>query len=276
MTLNAAPSVSVTHAPGAPLPAPASDAAQRRRQRHRQRIRLLRQSVWALLFAGAALLTALSLRPQPVLVDLGRVEIGPLAVAIEESGRTRVKDRYAVSAPATGRLSRIWLSPGDAVQEGDTLAEIAPSLSPLIDERSRAEAEARLAAARSAAGQARTRIATAATARERAQRDVERTGTLVASGSLPRQALEDAEFALRTQLDEVASAEFAAKVAREEVRLAGVALGAEERGGPGRHVDVLAPASGRVLRVFTQSAGLVQAGVPLLEVGDPAVLEGVI
>ena len=69
----------------------------------------------------------MALRPRPVPVDVARAKRGPLVVAVEESGKTRVKDRYVVSAPATGSLSRIGLDPGDAVQEGDTVAEIAPA-----------------------------------------------------------------------------------------------------------------------------------------------------
>jgi HlyD family secretion protein len=43
-----------------------------------------------------------------------------------------------------------------------------------------------------------------------------------------------------------------------------------------RHVDVLAPTSGRVLRVGQKSAGVVQAGTPLVEIGDPGALEVVV
>jgi HlyD family secretion protein len=59
--------------------------------------------------------------------------------------------------------------------------------------------------------------------------------------------------------------------------MARAALGRDDRrAGRDRHVDVLAPASGRVLRVQQKSAGVVQAGASLVEVGDPAVLEAVV
>ena len=269
----------------APLNTPEQQSLQRssssvdRQQRERQRARrkLLRQVAWSLLGAGAVLLTALSLRPQPVLVDVARVEAGELTVAIEESGRTRVKDRYVVSAVTTGRLSRVWLEPGDVVREGDTLAEISPSLAPLIDARARAEAEARVGAALSNVGQARTRHGRAVAARELADSELGRAEKLAASGALSPRELEQARFTARTAADEVTSASFAIKVAEEEARMARAALGGHEReGAPAGHLDVLAPASGRVLRVLQQSAGLVQAGAPLVEVGDPAALEGVV
>ena len=64
---------------------------------------------------------------------------------------------------------------------------------------------------------------------------------------------------------------------REEARVARVALGRDaEHASTDRHVDVLSPIDGRVLRVQQKSAGLVQAGAPLLEVGNPGALEVVV
>jgi HlyD family secretion protein len=269
-------SVPLVQAEPASLGRSVSEPVREQRQRRRARARRVRQGIGAVAIGAAAVLVALALRPEPVPVDGATVVVAPLAVAIEESGRTRVKDRYVVSAPTTGRLSRLWLEPGDAVNEGDTLAEISPSLSPLIDRRTRAEAEARLGAARSALGQARARLARAMTAREQAERELGRSRQLGATGALSPYQLEQVEFALRLQVDEVASGEFAVKFANEDVRLARAALDVRDAGQDPYHVNVLAPASGRVLRVLQESAGLVQAGTPLLEVGDPAALEAVV
>jgi len=255
---------------------PASELAREQRRRRHARARRVRQGLGALAIGTAVALGALALRPEPVPVEVARVVVAPLEVTIEESGHTRVKDRYVVSAPSTGRLSRSWLQPGDAVTEGDTLAEISPAPSPLIDQRTRAEAEARLGATRSALGQARARLARATTAREQAERELERARRLGLAGALSPRELELAEFEARLQGDEVGSSEFAVKVAGEDVRMATAALQQQE-GSPERyHIDVLAPASGRVLRVLRESAGLVEAGTPLVEVGDPAALEIVV
>jgi HlyD family secretion protein len=163
------------------------------------------------------------------------------------------------------------------VKEGDSLAEIAPALSPLLDQRTRAEAEARLVAALSALGQARAQAARARVGKELAEQELERTRKLATAGSLPQQALEQAEFAARMRTEEQSSAEFAVKVAAEEVRIARVSLGRDgEASGRDRHVGVVAPISGTVLRVHQKSAGVVQAGTPLVEVGDPAALEVVV
>jgi HlyD family secretion protein len=268
----------VARSQAVPAPMDAQDPARRRaRDRRRGLGRSLRQMGLVLVLVGAALGTVLALRPRPVPVDVTTVASGPLVVAIEESGKTRVKDRYVVSAPTTGRVSRLLLEPGDTVREGDTLAELSPTLSPLLDQRTRAETEARLGAALSALGQSKAQVARALTARQQAERDLERAQKLAASGSLPGEAREQAEFNLRLRLDELTSAEFGVKVATEEARLARAALGHPAKDSVlDGHLDVLAPASGRVLAVHQKSAGVVLAGAPLLEVGEPSQLEAVV
>jgi HlyD family secretion protein len=173
---------------------------------------------------------------------------------------TRVKDRYLISAPVSGSASRSLLDPGDTVKQGDVLAEIAPALSPLLDQRTRAEAEARLGAAVSSLAQSGAQASRAETAEKLALQELTRVEKLANAGSLAPQVLEQAQFEARMRTEEHASALFAGKVAAEEVRMARAALGHHEPGASrDRHVDVLAPASGRVLRVQQKSAGVVQA-----------------
>src|SRR3954471_16501576 len=130
----------VARSQAAPALLDSQDPARRRaRDRRRGLGRHLRQMGLVLVLVGAALGTVFALRPRPVPVDVATVTSGALVVAIEESGKTRVKDRYVVSAPTTGRVSRLLLEPGDTVHEGDPLAELSPTLSPLLDQRTRAE-----------------------------------------------------------------------------------------------------------------------------------------
>lgn len=259
-------------------PFTAPDAARRlSRERKRKMTRGIRQGLLASVVVAAAAAVALSLRPRPVPVDLASVIRGPLAVVILESGVTRIKDRYEVSSPVTGRLSRLTLEVGDAVKEGDALAEIAPALSPLLDNRTRAEAEARLGAALSALDHARAQVTRAETASELAVQDLARARRLAASGAVSAQELEQAEFAARMRGDERSSANFSAKVAFEEVRVARVALGGDvDHRRADRHVGVLSPVAGRVLHIRQKSESVVPAGAQLIEVGDPRALEVVV
>jgi len=268
----------VPRSEGAPVFNDSQDSARRKaRDRRRSLGRSLRQGGLVLALVVAAVGTVLALRPRPVPVDVAPLTRAPLVVAIQETGKTRVKDRYMVSAPAAGHVSRLVLEPGDVVREGDTLAEISPTLSPLLDQRTRAETEARLGAALSALGQSKAQVARAITAKEQAERELERTVKLAASGTLPAEVQEQAAFTLRLRTDELTSAEFGVKVATEEARLARAALARPGKDpAQGGHLDVIAPASGRVLGVHQKSAAVVQAGAPLLEVADPSQLEGVV
>jgi HlyD family secretion protein len=196
---------------------------------------------------------------------------------------TRVKDRYVVSVPVTGSIARLSLDAGDEVREGDVLAEIAPAAPPLLDERARAEADARLGAALSALGQTRAQVERATAARALADQELARLRRLAQGGAAARQALEQSELEARMRAEELSSTLFASKVASEQVRVARAALGRAAAGtravrGAVRdaHVDVIAPVSGRVFRVHQKSAGVVTAGAPLFEIGDPSKLEIVV
>src|SRR5919106_5835510 len=82
-----------------------------------------------------AVLVALAIwafRPRPVAADFATVERGPLEVTVEEEGRTRVRDRYVVSAPLPGRMRRIELEPGDAVQAQKTVVAKFEPADPML------------------------------------------------------------------------------------------------------------------------------------------------
>jgi HlyD family secretion protein len=222
--------------------------------------------------------------PKPVPVDSVRAETGELMVTVNESGRTRVKDRYVVSAPLAGNVARIHLDPGDSVEEGQELARILSLEPPLMDARSRAQAEARVSAARAAARQARSTEGRIEASAEFAARAAERQRGLAARGSVASLAAERADLESRTAREELSSAGFAVRVADYELRVAEAALRRQGGGGaPARQpagedeqVLVQAPVAGKVLRVIQESEGVVQAGSPLLELGDASALEIVV
>lgn len=253
----------------------ASEAERRARERRRKGLRAVRRSLLGVVVLAAAVGVVLALRPRPVPVDVATASRGSMVVAVEETGVARVKDRYVVSAPVTGTVSRQLLEPGDAVGEGQAVAELAPLAAPLLDVRTRSEAQARLSAAVSALGQAEALRGRAGAAEALARDELSRARALAAGGSLPAQQVDRAEFEARMRSEERSSAAFAVKVAAEQVRVARAALMGE--GAPrDRHLEVLAPASGRVLRVLQESQGVVLAGTPLLEVGNTEVLELVV
>ena len=113
---------------------------------------------------GAVVLAAVvyGFLPKPVPVEVAAVRRGPLRVTVEEEGRTRVQDRFVVSAPVPGFLRRIDLAVGDAVTRGQTVAQLEPLRAAVLDPRSRAEAEAAVAAAEASLNAAREKARAAA------------------------------------------------------------------------------------------------------------------
>ncbi|MEM9074712.1 MAG: efflux RND transporter periplasmic adaptor subunit [Myxococcota bacterium] len=234
--------------------------------------RILRRSLGAGFALGVVALIVVSLLPKPVPVDLATAARGSLEVTIDEDGRTRVKDRYVVSAPITGTLGRLELRPGDTIEEGDILLRIAPLTPQLMDARTRAQGEARVAASLAAQRQARASVARAQAALDLAERDLERQRGLVESGGVSQQVFDRARFEHRARREELTSARFGVQVADYELRMARAAVGQTDRDGEDG-MEVPAPVNGQILRVILESEGVVQAGTPLVEVGDPAALE---
>src|SRR3954468_13204379 len=86
--------------------------------------------------------------PQPVEVDLVDVTHGTVRVTVDQEGKTRIHDKYVVSAPLNGRILRITMRPGDEVEAGKTLlTTIEPRDPELLDARTIAQAEAQVRAA---------------------------------------------------------------------------------------------------------------------------------
>ena len=217
-------------------------------------------------------ITVVALWPKSMEVEVTRAARGPMQVTIDEEGETRVRDRFVVSAPVTGRLQRIELEPGDAVVRGRTvLARLTPAESPLLDPRTRGELAAAVAAARAAVGQAQAERERAATALERARTTVRRQEALAEAGAIARDDLEAAQTMLKSAEEANRGAQFTVERAEYELQLARARLQAPAAGG--RPVEVVAPVDGVVLRRLRESEAIVPAGEPLLEIGDPARIE---
>lgn len=228
------------------------------------------------LVAGAivTVLVVIAAWPSARLVDSGRAARGPVRATIEAEGRTRLRDRYVIAAPMAAMARRLQFEPGDAIAAGQVLVTLDPVTAPTLDTRSRAEAVARLAAARArlAAAREQTRAAEAESAHLRAE--AERMASLLQQKLV---AAADAEHAATVSLRaerEAASAKFQEATARHEVTAAEVVLARGSRDRPGdAALELAAPVGGVVLRRHYESARPVQAGEALLEIGDPAAME---
>jgi HlyD family secretion protein len=221
-------------------------------------------------------LIALSLRPEPIEVDVAAVTRGPLRVTVDAEGRTRVRDRYAITAPVSGRLERIALAEGSLVRRGDVVARIAPMP---LDAQSVAQARARLDAAIAAQREAATRVEQARLTADHARRTAERLGAVAAAGGLSARDREQTELASTVARDDLVAAQARARAAAAEIRAAQaglLAVGGAATGSRPGITPVRSPTQGRLLRVPERSERVVAAGAPILELGSPAAMEVVV
>lgn len=224
--------------------------------------------------AGAALLALFgwAFAPRPAEVEVARATLGPFETTINEDARTRLRDRYVVSAPLAGRLQRPTLREGDAVAAGDIVATLMPLMSPMLDERAVRGQQARVGSAEAAAALATTRIGAAKVAVERARVELQRTEQLAQQGFVAPTRIDADRLAAQAAQKELEAAVDSAQMARHDLEQARAALGAVRSGAAGSFV-VRAPVAGRVLKLHQLSAGTVVPGAPLLDIGDVGKLE---
>lgn len=232
------------------------------------------------LVPAAALLVLISLLvwaflPRPVEVDAAEVALRPLEIVAEEEGEARIREVFTVSATIAGKLQRISLHAGDSVTKGETVvASIGPAAPVLLDSRSRAVAEATAAAAQAALDLARAQLAQAEAILEFMTTEANRAVALFSRGAISQRAHDDAVLEQKTAQAAVSSALANVAVREKELESAHAVLDPYQTAeGSTCCVEVLAPASGRVLRVLTESEQVVQPGTPLLEIGDPGTME---
>ena len=217
-----------------------------------------------LIIIGLLIVAAIvySFLPGAVSVQTATVTSDSLQVTIEEEGKTHVKDLYTISAPVAATVRRIDLDEGDSVTAGDPLVRLEPPRSALLDPRSRAEARARVEAAEASLEEAQTRAG-------QAKRERERVENLAEGGSATERQLEQA----RTEATRAIAALNAARAELAAARAA-LNLGTGESGtNQSAGYMLQAPVSGSVLTIHHKSAGYVNAGKPLLSIGNTDSLE---
>jgi len=225
-----------------------------------------------ILLLGVAL--ALAFRPQPLQVDIGVVERGSMVVTIDEEGRTRVRDAYMVSTPVAGQLLRVDVEPGDQVIAGKSIvAVMLPAKPTPLDARSRAQADAEVAAAEAALRLVRAEHSQAIADQELAETELKRTRNLHKSNLESQAALDRAIRQALIAAAALTSAEAAiterqANLARARARLIDVDGQSFVDGELEKSINLYAPSSGQVLRVMQESEATLVAGTTILEIGN--------
>lgn len=232
---------------------------------------------WAIVASIVGLLVY-GFLPPAVDVDLATVMRGPLTVTVDDDGKTRVRERYVVASPLSGRLLRTSLRSGDLVRAGETIvATIEASDATLLDDRARAESEARLKAAEAHRQQAMALIERARDAENFTKNDLGRAEALHAKTVQTEEAFDSIRLKYRLAAHDLRVAEFNLTIAefeRDQAQAAFVRFTERpENQQPLFRHEIRAPISGRVFRVFEDNAGPVSPGTHLIELGDPTDLE---
>lgn len=239
-------------------------------------MKLRRILFWLLVTGGVVGAIVWGFMPRPILVETAVVERGPLLVTVEEEGKTRVIDRFVVSAPVAGFARRLNADVGDVVKRGQTLLSLDPLRSSVLDPRSRAEAQARVAVAEATLKRAQKDVEAAAAESRLWETQLKRRRQLHDAGTIADEVLTETEASAERSEAQERSAEYAVEVARLELEAAQTSLqhsAAQESGGPAETVTVRAPIGGRVLKIVRESEGVVTAGDPLIEIANPHGLE---
>jgi HlyD family secretion protein len=247
------------------------EAAPRRPRKPRWRP-TRKQVAWTAAAAILLLLIIYGLLPDPVPVQAAAVAGGPLRVVIEEEGETQVLEHYIVTAPVAGYMRRIELEVGDPVGAGQVLVQLESPRAVDLDPRTRRELEARVAAARAMAEQAADQARGAAATARLAVEERDRLARLVEAGAATPQALERAEAEAAQAQAALEAARSRVVAAQAELATAQAVLQPAADTAPVQQV-VRAPNAGRVLAIHRRSAGHVNPGEPLIEIGDTSRLE---
>ena len=243
---------------------PSNPRARLRTNNHRSR----RWLPYFGLLVLAALLVA-GLWPKPVPVEIAAATVGTLRATVNEEGKTRIKQRYVIAAPVAGQLRRIPFKAGAEIKAYDTVLAVIDPLAPtLLDPRARASAEARR-------DSASANLEKNKAAHKFAANELRRFEQLYAEKTVSVQELESAQMREATAAKEETAAESALRQAEAELAEFG-ASGTATTNNLCLPQELKSPISGRVLKIFEESARVVTAGTPLLEVGDPSDLEVVI
>jgi HlyD family secretion protein len=260
------------------------------------------------LFVAAAVVGGLgyAFMPQPVEVDLVKVDRGTVRVTVDEDGKTRIHDKYVVSAPLNGRILRISMDPGDEVVAGKTLLTMIEPRDPeLLDARSVAQAEARVKGAEATLRQVEPELEKVRAAQGYAEAELMRHRKAIQGSGVSQSELENVEMLYRQRSEELRAMKVSEEIARFELEQAKAALmrsrphaddaaksaasaasagngvgqeiptngGENKDANNGWNFPIYSPITGRVLRVFQESSAVVTPGTSLVELGDPSDLE---
>lgn len=223
---------------------------------------------WAAAGLGVALGLAWAFSPRPVEVETAAAQRRAFEQTIEDDGRARARERIVMSMPWAGALERVSWKESQAVMAGQPLFWVRPVQPGLQDARTRAEWEARGAAAQAGWQRAARQTEVAHLAWQRAGLAAARAVQLAEEQFISAAQLESALLDLRREERSFYAAQAGERAALREMELARVVLRSNSAARDSQRFPVTFAADVRVLRVLQPNAAVLGAGAAVLEVAD--------
>ncbi len=232
-----------------------------------------KRGVIAATLAALVALFAWLLWPVPVAVDVARAQRGPMETTINEEGINRIRHVYVVSAPATGKLLRPGVETGDQVVAGQTVVATIAAVDPtMLDARTQRELTAAAEGARDAREVAELQVAKAEREQIFARSELKKAQELAGKRGLSLSLLDQKLFEEDVSEKALLAARAQLKMREHELELALARL--ESSSEDNTEVSsccfsIRAPVTGTILVKLAESERVIQAGAPIMEIGNP-------
>jgi HlyD family secretion protein len=217
--------------------------------------------------------------PAPVPVDLATVSRASMEVTVDEDARTRIRKIYTVSAPLTGTALKPALEVGDSVTANKTVVAVMKPAAPSFhDPRLHQELQSALSAASAGMALADAERRRIEAVLNYSRIELRRIRPLAGQGVIARSTLDKAVADVQANEAALASAKAELQVRQNErdsaaTRLQNPAGNAGGSSDPGCCVQIRSPVTGQILKLVNESEAVVQAGTPLIDIGNPKDLE---
>lgn len=227
------------------------------------------------LLALAVLWVVWAFMPHAVAVEVAQAQVRAYEEVVEDDGRARARQRWAVTMPWTGTLERPALKEGHPVSAGQVLFWVHPAQPALMDARTQAELQARAAAAQAAWQRSARQTEVALVAWQRSAVAATRSALLAEESFVARSQVEAAVLDLQRDERSWQAAQAAERAALHELEQVRVSLATgRAAAGQARRAVRLEPVAEaadqpwRVLRVVQPHEAVLPAGAAVMEVGD--------
>ena len=213
--------------------------------------------------------------PQPVQVDVAKAVLGHMQLTVDEEGISRIREVYTVSAPVAGKVARSPREVGDHVVAGVTPVAAIRSADPtMLDARTRLELQAAIEAAKADVEYASAAALQAEKELRFADAELGRTRYLVGKKVMALNALERRQLEADGARQRLESAKAQLDVRLHNLEMAQARL--LEPASPGNAkppddccISLTSPVNGIILRIPVENEQVIQAGTPLVAIGNP-------